>query len=235
MSNNSLPNPIAIDGPAASGKSTIGRMLADKLAFFFLDTGCMYRAVTLAALEINIDPADELAVVDIARNNEIDMEYPPNNSDGRLYSVFLNGRDITWEIRGNSVDKHVSLVASYKDVRTILVRKQRVLANRGKVVVVGRDIGTVVLPEAPLKLYIVASPEERAKRRWLEQKASAAQFSYEDILRDIVRRDNFDGSRSHSPMKAAQDAIHIDTNGLNQEQVIDKILELDIFPAALHQ
>ena len=233
MNGNSLPNPIAIDGPAASGKSTIGRMLADKLAYLFLDTGCMYRAVTLAALEQNIDPANELAVVDIARESEINIEYPPNRSVGRLYSVFLNGIDITWEIRGSDVDTHVSLISSYKEVRIILVHKQRQLAKKGQVVVVGRDIGTVVLPEAPLKLYIVASPEERAKRRWLEQKESATRLTYEEILEDIIRRYNFDGSRLHSPMKAANDAVHIDTTGLNQDQVIEKILDLDIIHTSL--
>ena len=229
MNKNSLPNPIAIDGPAASGKSTIGRMLADKLVYLFLDTGCMYRAVTLAAIEGEIDPADERAVVEITRKSEIEIEYPPDNSDGRLYSVFLNGRDVTWEIRGSDVDANVSLVSSYKEVRIILVYKQRQLAKKGKVVVVGRDIGTVVLPEAPLKLYIVASPEERARRRWLEHKEKSSRFTYEEILLDIVRRDNFDGSRLHSPMKAANDAIHIDTTGLNQDQVIDKILDLAVF------
>jgi cytidylate kinase len=232
MNRNNIPNPIAIDGPAASGKSTIGRMLADRLDYLFLDTGCMYRAVTLAVLEQNIDPGDEPYVVNVTKNIEIDLEYPPTNIDGRLYSVYLNGRDVTWEIRGNEVDSHVSLVSSYKEVRIILVEKQRLLAQRGKVVVVGRDIGTVVLPEAPLKLYIVASSEERAKRRWLEQK-NGVRLTYEEILEDIIRRDNIDGSRKYSPMMAAADAIHIDTTGLNQVQVIDRILDLEIFHTKL--
>ncbi|GMQ78993.1 MAG: (d)CMP kinase [Anaerolineae bacterium] len=227
-----IPNPIAIDGPAASGKSTIGRMLADRLDYAFLDTGCMYRAVTLAVLEQNIDPGDEPSVVNVTKNIEIDLEYPPTNSDGRLYSVYLNGKDVTWEIRRSDVDSHVSLISSYKEVRIILVEKQRLLAQRGKVVVVGRDIGTVVLPEAPLKLYIVASPEERARRRWLEQK-NGVRLTYEEILEDIIRRDNIDGSRKYSPMIAADDAVHIDTTGLNQVQVIDRILDLAIFHTKL--
>jgi cytidylate kinase len=228
-----IPNPIAIDGPAASGKSTIGRMLADRLDYLFLDTGCMYRAVTLAVLEQKIDPGNEPEVVNITKNIEIDLEYPPTNIDGRLYSVYLNGIDVTWEIRGNDVDSHVSLISSYREVRIILVEKQRLLAQRGKVVVVGRDIGTVVLPESPLKLYIIASPEERAKRRWLEQKNGEPQLTYEEILEDIIRRDNIDGSRKYSPMMAADDAIHIDTTGLNKVQVIDRILDLEIFRAKL--
>ncbi len=227
-----IPNPIAIDGPAASGKSTIGRILADRLDYAFLDTGCMYRAVTLAVLEKNIDPGDEPNVVEVTKDIEINLEYPPKNSDGRLYSVYLNGRDVTWEIRGKDVDSHVSQISSYKEVRFILVEKQRFLAQRGKVVVVGRDIGTVVLPEAPLKLYIVASPEERARRRWLEQK-NGVRLTYEEILEDIIRRDNIDGSRKYSPMMAADDAVHIDTTGLNKVQVIDRILDLAIFHSKL--
>ena len=232
MNRNDIPNPIAIDGPAASGKSTIGRMLADRLDYLFIDTGCMYRAVTLAVLEQKIDPGEESDVVKVTKNIEIILEYPPTNSDGRLYSVYLNGRDVTWELRGNNVDSHVSLVSSYKEVRIILVEKQRLLAQRGKVVVVGRDIGTVVLPKAPLKLYIDASPEERAKRRWLEQK-NGVWLAYEEILEDIIRRDNIDSSRKYSPLMAADAAIHIDTTGLNQLQVIDRILDLEIFQTKL--
>lgn len=227
------PNPIAIDGPAASGKSTIGRILADRLGYMFLDTGCMYRAVTLAALRQEIEPQDELSVVHVAQDSEMDIRPPASEGDGRLYSVFLNGQDVTWDLRGIDVDAHVSLISSYKEVRHILVARQRILAQRGRVVVVGRDIGTVVLPEAPLKLYIIASPEERARRRWLEQKDDLSKLTYQEILLDIIRRDKIDGSRLHSPMKAAEDAILIDTTGLNPEEVINRILDLEIFHSYL--
>ncbi len=224
-----FPNPIAIDGPAASGKSTIGRMLADRLGYLFLDTGCMYRAVTLAALRQDIDPRIEELVVQIAEQSEMDIVSVDGKSDGRLYTVFLNGNDVTWEIRSNEVDALVSLVSSYLGVRENLVKRQRELSSRGSVVVVGRDIGTVVLPDAPLKLYIVASAEERATRRWLEQNDRHSGMNYQEILTDIIRRDEFDSSRIHSPLKAADDAMLIDTTGLNPAQVIDQILALAPF------
>lgn len=224
-----FPNPIAIDGPAASGKSTIGRMLADRLGYLFLDTGCMYRAVTLAALRQDIDPRIEELVVQIAEQSEMDIVSVDGKSDGRLYTVFLNGTDVTWEIRSNEVDAHVSLVSSYLGVRENLVKRQRELSSRGSVVVVGRDIGTVVLPDAPLKLYIVASAEERATRRWLEQNDRHSGMNYQEILTDIIRRDEFDSSRIHSPLKAADDAMLIDTTGLNPAQVIEQILALAPF------
>ena len=224
-----FPNPIAIDGPAASGKSTIGRMLADRLGYLFLDTGCMYRAVTLAALRQDIDPNIEELVVQIAVQSDMDIVSVDGKSDGRLYTVFLNGNDVTLEIRSNEVDAHVSQVSSYLGVRENLVKRQRELSSRGCVVVVGRDIGTVVLPDAPLKLYIVASAEERAKRRWLEQNDRHSGMNYQEILTDIIRRDEFDSSRIHSPLKAADDAILIDTTGLNPAQVIDQILALAPF------
>lgn len=224
-----FPNPIAIDGPAASGKSTIGRMLADRLGYLFLDTGCMYRAVTLAALRQDIDPRIEELVVQIAEQSEMDIVSVDGKSDGRLYTVFLNGNDVTWEIRSNEVDALVSLVSSYLGVRENLVKRQRELSSRGSVVVVGRDIGTVVLPDAPLKLYIVASAEERATRRWLEQNDRHSGMNYQEILTDIIRRDEFDSSRIHSPLKAADDAMLIDTTGLNPAQVIEQILALAPF------
>jgi cytidylate kinase len=229
MDETNFPNPIAIDGPAASGKSTIGRMLADRLGYLFLDTGCMYRAVTLAALRQDIDPNIEELVVQIAVQSEMDIVSVDGKSDGRLYTVLLNGNDVTWEIRSNEVDAHVSQISSYLGVRENLVMRQRELSSRGCVVVVGRDIGTVVLPEAPLKLYIVASAEERARRRWLEQKDRTAGMDFQEILTDIIRRDKFDSSRIHSPLRAADDAMLIDTTGLNPAQVIDQILALAPF------
>lgn len=223
------PNPIAIDGPAASGKSTIGCMLADKLNYLFLDTGCMYRAVTFEVIRKEINPKDEAWVTEIAEECEIDIISAQGEQDGRLYTVRMNGQDITQEIRSAAVDTHVSIVSSYIGVRENLVKRQRDLANRGRNVVVGRDIGTVVLPDAPLKLFIVASPDERARRRWLEQNDRSVGMSYQEILEDIIRRDAFDSSRKHSPLTPAEDAVRIDTTGLSPAQVIDEILSLPAF------
>ena len=220
---------IAIDGPAASGKSTVGQMLADRLGFLLLDTGCMYRAVTWAVLQGGIDPADEPAVVALTEALHLEIEPPGKVDDGRLYTVLLNQLDITWQIRSGEVDVNVSQISAYKDVRRQLVVRQRVIAGRGKAVVVGRDIGTVVLPDAPLKLYIIASPEERARRRWSETVERIGQASYERILEDMIRRDQYDGQREHSPMRPAGDAIIIDTTDRQPDDVVSTILALDYF------
>jgi len=220
---------IAIDGPAASGKSTIGRMLAEALGFLLLDTGCMYRAVTWAALDRCVNLDDEAAVVSLAQDLQLDIAEPGDHSDGRLYSVLLDGVDVTWQIRSAGVDVNVSQISAYQLVRRELVRRQRIMAARGNTVVVGRDIGTVVLPDAPLKLYIVASAEERARRRWLEVVDRGDEASYEKILADIIRRDEFDGGRLHSPMRPARDAILIDTSGRTPDEILSTILALPYF------
>ena len=156
---------IAIDGPAASGKSTVGRLLAERLQYLYLDTGCMYRAVTWAALQREIDLADETAVTQLAQDIQIDILPVEAERDGRHYTVLVDGQDITWQLRSPQVDANVSLVSSYLGVRQEMVQRQRAFGNRGAVVMVGRDIGTVVMPDAPLKLFITASAEERARRR----------------------------------------------------------------------
>ena len=224
-----FPTAIAIDGPAASGKSTVGRMLADYLGYLFLDTGCMYRAVTLTAISREVVLEDEGAVVDLAKGLEMNIEPPGNFSDGRLYTVHVDGTDVTWALRSSTVDDHVSLVSTYRGVRENLVSRQREIARRGKVVVVGRDIGTVVLPDAPLKLYIIASAEERARRRWMERREQKQSDTYEDVLSDIIRRDQIDGHRLLSPMRPAEDAITIDTTSQSPEEILEEILSLDYF------
>ena len=151
---------IAIDGPAASGKSTVGRLLAERLQYLYLDTGCMYRAVTWAALQREIDLADETAVTQLAQDIQIDILPVEAERDGRHYTVLVDGQDITWQLRSPQVDANVSLVSSYLGVRQEMVQRQRAFGNRGAVVMVGRDIGTVVMPDAPLKLFITASAEE---------------------------------------------------------------------------
>ena len=183
---------IAIDGPAASGKSTIGLLLADKLGYLFLDTGCMYRAATLAALRRHIDVTDETAVTNLAQSIEIEVQPAGDAGDGRQYTTLLDGQDVTWELRSPDVDTYVSQVSSYPGVRAELVRRQRQYGARGHVVMVGRDIGTVVVPDAPLKLYITASAEERARRRWLDRQAQGHPAQYDSILADVRRRDQFD-------------------------------------------
>jgi cytidylate kinase len=220
---------IAIDGPAASGKTTVGQMLADRLGFLLLDTGCMYRAITWAVLRDGVSPADERAVIELTTTIRLDIESPGDVGDGRLYTVLLDDHDITWQIRSSEVDVNVSQVSAYKGVRQELVRRQRAIAQRGSVVVVGRDIGTVVLPDAPLKLYIIASPEERARRRWVETMDRTGDASYERILDDMIRRDQYDGHREHSPMRPADDSIIIDTTDRQPESVLSSILALDYF------
>ena len=217
---------IAIDGPAASGKSTIGCILAEKLGFLLLDTGCMYRATTLAALKSGVAVADETAVTKLAQSIDIDVQPPAGEGDGRLYTTLLNGQDVTWELRSPDVDTHVSLVSSYAEVRREMVQRQRQFGLRGSVVMVGRDIGTVVMPDAPLKLYITASAEERARRRLHDRNEQGHSNSYESILADVQRRDQFDSSRQHSPLRPADDAIIIDTSRLTPDEIIVKILDL---------
>ena len=229
------PESVAIDGPAASGKTTIGQMLAERLGYLFLDTGCMYRAVTLAALLAGVAIPDEPAVVELAESMQLEIRPPNAKNDGRLYTVLLEGRDVTWELRSSAVDNNVSQVSAYANVRLNLVERQRDIGGRGRVVMVGRDIGTVVLPKAPLKLYVTASAEERASRRWQERRERDANSSYEQILADIVRRDGIDGSRSHSPMRPADDAIIIDTTGRSPSQILQEILSLEHFHNGTHR
>ncbi|MEJ2747262.1 MAG: (d)CMP kinase, partial [Anaerolineae bacterium] len=219
-------NVIAIDGPAASGKTTVGHLLAQKLGFLLLDTGCMYRATTLAALKSGVAVEDETAVAQLAQTITIDVKPPANEGDGRHYTTFLDGRDVTWELRSPAVDTHVSLVSSYPGVRREMVRRQRQFGLRGKVVMVGRDIGTIVMPDAPLKLYITATAEERARRRLLDRQKQGHHTSYADILADVQRRDKFDSSRQHSPLRPADDAIIIDATEQTADELVQIILRL---------
>ena len=229
MTNHHFPQAIAIDGPAASGKTTVGKMLAVRLGYLFLDTGFMYRAVTLAALENNVPIDDESAVFNLLTQLDIDVIQGGGEKDGRLYTALLNGRDVTWDVRTAEVDKNVSQVAAYQSVRENLVKRQRAIAKRGRVVMVGRDIGTVVLPDAPLKLYIIASPDERAKRRQQEKLDRGQTSDYDQILTDIIRRDEIDSSRRFSPLRPAEDAIVLDSTGRPPEAIIENILALSHF------
>jgi len=217
---------IAIDGPAASGKTTIGHMLAAKLGYVMMDTGFMYRAATLAALDAGVDIEDETAVTDLAREIHLDVRDGAAHKDGRLYSALINGRDVTWQLRDPAVARNVSAVSSYLGVRQALVEKQRRFGENGGVVMVGRDIGTVVFPDARLKLYITATAEERARRRALDNQSQGHDSNFEAILADIKRRDAFDSQRKHSPLLPADDAITIDSSDLTPAEIIAQILEL---------
>ena len=216
---------IAIDGPAASGKSTIGGLLAERLGYLYLDTGAMYRAVTWAALDDGIDVEDEQAVTQMARGLVINIETPMVD-DGRQYSVSVDGAQVTWQLKYPQLDRCVSLVSVYPGVRHVLTEQQRRIASQGAVVMVGRDIGTVVIPDADLKIYLDASPEVRARRRYLELVERGEEADYERILSDVVGRDRIDSQRDVAPLKAALDAIVVDTDKLSIGEVLDVIEEL---------
>lgn len=210
-----MDNVIAIDGPGGAGKSTIARLLAEELGYLHLDTGAMYRAVTLAALNKNIDFNDDNALTETAEEIEIDF-----NEDGE---IFLNGENVSSEIRSQAVNENVSKTAAVKGVRETLVKKQKKLAEEHKVVMDGRDITTVVLPNADHKFFLTASLEERARRRFEEMKRKDMEVSLEDIKENIKNRDKLDSERKHSPLKKADDAVEIDSTELSIEEVVEKI------------
>jgi len=225
MTNKTLPSIIALDGPAASGKSTLGRSLADSLGYLFFDTGIMYRAVTWIALQHDLNLKDEVIITELAQKAQIDIR-PPSKKDGRSCDVVIEDRDVTWEMRGGDVDANVSVVSAYAGVRKALSEQQRRIGMRGKVVMVGRDIGTVVLPEADLKIYLDASAEERAKRRYDELIARGEKADYDEILRKVIERDRIDSTRAVAPLRPADDAVIIDSDKMSAKQVFDHVLGL---------
>jgi cytidylate kinase len=216
---------IAIDGPAASGKSTVGKKVADALGFLFFDSGVTYRAVTWAALARNIPISDEAALTRLAEMVDIDVK-PPSKDDSRSYDVWLDGEDATWEIRRPEVDANVSQVSAYPGVRRALSAQQRRIGLRGHVVMVGRDIGTVVLPESDLKIYLDASVEERARRRFEELRQRGEPADLEAITQALRKRDRFDSTRVIAPLRAAADAVIIHSDNLSFDQVVEKILNI---------
>ena len=219
------PSIIAIDGPAASGKSTLGLSLAQALGYLFFDTGTMYRAVTWLALKLDMDLRDEAKVTALAEQTQIDIA-PASKQDGRVGDILIAGEDITWETRLPEVEANVSIVSAYGGVRAALSSQQRRIGQRGQVVMVGRDIGTVVLPEADLKIYLDASAEERAKRRYAEIIARGGMADYNEILAKVIERDRIDSTRDVAPLKTADDAVVLDSNKLNADEVFEKVLAL---------
>ena len=212
---------VAIDGPASSGKSTISKLIAKENHFVYLDTGAMYRVVTLAVLRNKISIDDHEAIEKLVQTIEIGFSM----QDGKQ-SVFMNGEDVTDEIRSVEVTKNVSAVSAIKEVRTRLVHLQQEIAENHSIIMDGRDIGTVVLPQAEIKIFLVASVEERAKRRFIENQEKGIEMSYEELVEDIRRRDHIDSTRKESPLRKAEDAIEIDTTTMTIEDVVKTVTAL---------
>lgn len=224
-SSTTSPSIIAIDGPAASGKSTLGRRLADELGYLFFDTGVMYRAVTWLALQRGVDVNDSAAVTLLAETAQIDVA-SPSQEDGRACDVLADGQDITWETRRREVDANVSVVSAYAGVRKALSEQQRRIGKRGRVVMVGRDIGTVVLPEADLKVYLDATADERARRRYDEVRARGENPDYQEILDKVIQRDHIDSTRAVAPLRPAEDAVILDSDKLDADEVFQRVKDL---------
>jgi cytidylate kinase len=205
---------IAIDGPSGSGKSTLGRMLARALKLLYIDTGSMYRAVALAVISERVDPNDDDWVIAVANRIEIDLEGDPDS-----LSVLLDGRDVTELIRDESVTRMSSVVSTIPGVRRAMVARQREMGKRGAVLN-GRDIGTVVFPDADIKFFLTAAPEERAERRYREDQSA----TYAETLADMIERDRRDSTRADSPLKIADDAIVIDSTGKDIDQVFAEMM-----------
>ena len=213
---------IAIDGPAGSGKSTVAKLLAKKLGYTYIDTGAMYRAVALKIKNLGIDPEDLNKVLKIMEETSIDLE-PDENG----VKVFLDGKDVSKDIRTEEIGKIASKIARYPQVRKILVQMQRELGKKARdVVIEGRDTGTVIFPDADIKFFFTASPEIRAERRYKELKEKGLDVSYDEILKEVKERDYLDTTRKDSPLKPAKDAIIIDTSDKNLDEVLQEVLDI---------
>lgn len=209
---------IAIDGPSAAGKSTLAKVLAEKLQYVYIDTGAMYRCVAYYIITKGIDMENEQAVVGVLKDIHITMD--------ANHKIYLNGQDVSNEIRSNEVSMGASRVSVYEEVRSFLVDQQRKMAASGGVILDGRDIGTVVLPNAELKIYQVASVETRSMRRYLENKERGISCDLKTISDEISQRDYQDSNRKHSPLKQAKDAIVLDTSNLTLDAVVAKVMKL---------
>jgi len=220
-----LPTTIAIDGPAGSGKSTLGALLAAELSYLYFDTGVMYRAVTLAALEHGLKNEDEEAIGQLAQQLRIDVQQP-SVDDGRDYDVLINDEDATWKIRSDAVNANVSPVSTYGAVREAMTLQQQRIAKENKVVMVGRDIGTVVVPDADLKIYLDASIEVRAQRRYKELMDRGITADYNEVLKSLQNRDDIDSNREIAPLKIAEDARIIQSDCMSIQDVLEIAKEM---------
>lgn len=220
-----MPRTIAIDGPAASGKSILAQRLADRLGYFYFDTGLMYRAITNEALERGLAIEDEPAVSALAESIEINV-LPPTVPDGRQFTVTADGRDVSWHLRRPEVDRAVSAVAAYPRVRQAMTEQQRRIAERGNIVMAGRDIGTIVLPNADCKIFLTASEEARARRRMADRLARGQHVTLEAMLQEIRTRDALDSSRTVAPLRRAEDAVLLDNSELTIDETVQAALEI---------
>ncbi|MGD6966834.1 (d)CMP kinase [Rossellomorea vietnamensis] len=212
---------IAIDGPAAAGKSTVAKIVAENLSYIYIDTGAMYRAITYKAIQQEVDLNDEDSLHGLLLQTKIDLE---PGQEGQL--VYIDGNEVTHEIRQNDVTNSVSITAKHRLVREEMVKRQQELANEGGVVMDGRDIGTHVIPDAEVKVFLLASVEERAKRRHSENTRKNISSDLEQLKIEIAQRDKLDSEREVSPLKKASDAVEIDTTSLGIEEVAAEILKL---------
>ncbi|MGB2958614.1 MAG: (d)CMP kinase [Bacteroidota bacterium] len=211
---------IAIDGPAASGKSTTAKLVARRLGYVHVDTGAMYRAVTLKVLRAELDPLDEESIGRLLESTRVALE-----DHAGVLRVFLDDEDVTEEIRTSEVTRSVSSVSSLRSVRRAMVREQRRMGEKGGIVLEGRDIGTVVFPDADVKFFVVASINERARRRLREIRQTGVEANLEDLERELEERDRTDSTRSESPLQRADDAIEVDTSSLTIDQQVELVVE----------
>jgi CMP/dCMP kinase len=213
---------IAIDGPVGAGKSTVAKLVARKLGYLYVDTGAMYRAVALKALRLGMDINDPIVMAMLAEATDIQLQ---QQGDGSV-RVFLDGEDVTEAIRTPEVSEASSIVSAHEGVRKVLAERQKAMAKLGGVVMEGRDIQTVIAPDAEVKIFLTASLEERAKRRWLELQQKGISVSYEEVLQEVKERDERDKTRAIAPLRKAPDAVEIDTTGITPEEVAEKIVKL---------
>lgn len=213
---------VAIDGPSGAGKSTLAKRLAEALGYLYVDTGAIYRTVGLQAFRTGADPSDPAAVIPLLQDIQIRLAY---GEDG-LQHMYLNGEDVTAEIRRHEISAYASGVSAIPEVRAFLLEQQRSLAEEHDVVMDGRDIGTVVLPDADVKIFLTAAPEARARRRWLELKERGQETAFETVLHDVLERDDRDTSRAAAPLRQAEDAVLADTTEKDLEQSLELLMHI---------